>query len=182
MSATQGRLLQVLARSVGARRVLEVGTLGGYSAIWMARALPTDGHLDTLEVDVHHAAVARASLDAAGLGDRVEVHVGAALDSLPKLAQSGAAPYDLTFIDADKPNNPAYFTWALQLSRPGSLIVVDNVVRGGAVADAGSSDPSVVGSRQVLELMAREPRVVATALQTVGSKGYDGFALAYVTG
>ncbi len=178
VSANQGKLLHLLARVRGARRILEIGTLGGYSTIWLARALPADGQLITLEYDPKHAEVARANLARAGLADRVEVRVGAALDTLPDLE----GPFDLTFIDADKPNNPAYFRAALGLSRPGSVIVVDNVVRGGRVADAASTDPSVLGTRALADLLATEPSVDATMVQTVGSKGYDGFAMALVTG
>jgi predicted O-methyltransferase YrrM len=177
VSATQGKLLNLLARMRGARRILEVGTLGGYSTIWLARALPADGQLITLEYDPKHAEVARANIARAGLADRVEVRLGAALDTLPSLQ----GPFDLSFIDADKVNNPAYFRAALSMSRPGSVIVVDNVVRGGGVADPDSTDPSVLGTRELAELLASEPRVDATAVQTVGSKGYDGFAIALVT-
>jgi len=177
VSATQGKLLNLLARMRGARRILEVGTLGGYSTIWLARALPADGQLITLEYDPKHAEVARANIARAGLADRVEVRLGAALDTLPSLE----GPFDLSFIDADKVNNPAYFRAALAMSRPGSVIVVDNVVRGGGVADPDSTDPSVRGTRELAELLASEPRVDATAVQTVGSKGYDGFAIALVT-
>jgi predicted O-methyltransferase YrrM len=181
VTPTQGRLLALLARSVGARRVLEVGTLGGYSTIWLARALPPGGHVDTLEISPLHADVAQANVAAADLDGLVEIHVGPAIETLPRLAAvADAQPYDLTFIDADKPSNADYFVWALRMSRPGALIVVDNVVRDGKVADADSDDANVRGSRRVLEAMAAEPRVEATAIQTVGSKGYDGFALAYV--
>ncbi|OHV31007.1 MULTISPECIES: O-methyltransferase [Pseudofrankia] len=182
VSASQGKLLQLLARTVGARSILEVGTLGGYSTIWLARALPAGGRLVTLEVDPAHAAVARANAERAGVADVVDVRVGAALETLPKLAAEGGGPFDLVFIDADKPNNPGYFEWALRLTRPGSLIIIDNVVRGGAVADPDNTEPSVVGTRRVHELIAAEPRVSATAVQTVGTKGYDGFTLAFVTG
>ncbi len=182
VSPTQGKLLNLLARARGARAILEIGTLGGYSTIWMARALPVDGHLVTLEIDPKHAEVARASIARAGLEQRVEVRVGRALDTLQQLAAEAAGPFDLTFIDADKPNLPEYFKWALRLSRAGSLIVIDNVVREGAVVDAGSRDASVQGVRRLNELIASEPRVSATAIQTVGAKGYDGFALALVTG
>jgi predicted O-methyltransferase YrrM len=178
VSPTHGKLLNLIARMRGARRILEVGTLGGYSTIWLARALPADGELVTLEYSAKHADVARANIARAGLADRVEVRVGAALDTLPTLE----GPFDVVFIDADKPNNPDYFRWALRLTRPGSVIVVDNVVRGGRVADPGDTDPAVVGTRRVNELLATEPTVSATMLQTVGGKGYDGFALAYVTG
>jgi predicted O-methyltransferase YrrM len=174
----QGRLLNFLASLVGARRILEVGTLGGYSSIWLARALGPDGRLITLEIEPKHAEVARANLARAGLADRVEVRVGPALELLPGVAQE--APFDLAFIDADKPSNPDYFQWALKLVRPGGLIVVDNVVRQGAVVEADSTDPAVVGVRRVLEMMASEPRVQSTALQTVGAKGYDGFSVSLV--
>ena len=176
----QGRFLNLLARVLGARRVLEVGTLGGYSTIWLGRALPADGHLLTLEVDPATAEVARGNLARAGLADVAEVRVGRAIDLLPQLAAE--PPYDLVFIDADKPSNPDYLSWALRLTRPGSVIVVDNVVRGGAVADADSEDPAITGTRRMLDLVAAEPRLDATALQTVGAKGYDGFLVALVTG
>lgn len=175
----QGRLLNFLARLAGARRILEVGTLGGYSTIWLARALPPGGRLISLEIEPKHAEVARANVERAGLGDAVEVRLGRALDLLPAMAADG--PFDLSFIDADKPSNPDYFEWALRYSRPGSVIVVDNVVREGAVVDAGSADPAVAGVRRVLELMAAERRVSSTALQTVGAKGYDGFSVSLVT-
>ncbi len=178
VAPAQGKLLHLLARMQGARRILEIGTLGGYSTIWLARALPPDGRLVTLEYAEKHAEVARANIARAGLADRVEVHVGPALDTLPSLQ----GPFDLVFIDADKPNNPDYLRWSLRLTRPGSVIVVDNVVRGGRVADPGSSDPSVVGTRTLAQMLAAEPTVDATAVQTVGGKGYDGFALALVTG
>jgi predicted O-methyltransferase YrrM len=175
-----GKMLNLIARVHGARKILEIGTLAGYSTIWLARALPPDGRLITLEYDPRHAEVASANIARAGLADRVEVRVGAALDTLPTLA--GEAPFDLFFIDADKVNNPAYFRWALDHSRPGSVIIVDNVVRGGAVVDADSTDPSVVGTRELGALLAHEPRVSATMVQTVGDKGYDGFALVLVEG
>jgi predicted O-methyltransferase YrrM len=180
VSPTQGKLLNLLARAIGARAILEVGTLGGYSTIWMARALPPDGRLVTLEIDDRHAEVARANLARAGLAQRVEVRLGRALDSLQRLADEGAGPFGLVFIDADKPNISEYFGWAVRLTRPGSLIVVDNVVRDGAVIDARSRDASVQGVRRLNELMSSEPRVSATVIQTVGAKGYDGFALALV--
>ncbi|MGE0479644.1 MAG: O-methyltransferase [Phycisphaerae bacterium] len=180
VSPTQGKLLHILARAVGARRILEVGTLGGYSAIWLARALPADGRLITLELDARHAHVARENLAHAGVSERVEVRIGPALDELPKIASAGAGPFDLVFVDADKPRNAEYVTWALRLARVGSLIVVDNVVRDGEVVDAASTDASVQGTRRVLELLAAERRVSATAIQTVGAKGYDGFAVAVV--
>jgi predicted O-methyltransferase YrrM len=190
VSPLQGKFLYVLARLMGARRVLEIGSLGGYSAIWMGRALPPppDGRLISLEVDHHHAAVARANISNAGLSGTVEVIVGPALESLPRVARDlGPASFDLAFIDADKANNAAYYRWALQLTRPGGAIIVDNVVRDGKVADAESSDPSVVGTRQLFETMARAaeenlPPAAATALQTVGTKGYDGFAISIVEG
>jgi predicted O-methyltransferase YrrM len=180
VSPAQGKLLHLLARAIGARAVLEIGTLGGYSAIWLARALPLGGRLITLEADHDHAMIARANIAMAGLADVIEVHQGRALDSLPLLAAEGRGPFDLVFIDADKPNNIAYFDWALALSRPGSLIIVDNVVRGGRVIDAESGDVTIRGARQFNERLAAEPRVSAIAIQTVGSKGYDGFAIALV--
>ncbi len=176
VSPAHGKLLWLLARTLQAKRILEIGTLGGYSAIWLARGLAPGGRLITLEALEKHAALARENLARAALGDRVEVRVGPALETLPRLA----GPFDLVFIDADKQNNPEYFRWALKLSRPGSLIVVDNVVRDGAVLDARSRDGAVQGVRQLYELMAAEPRVAATAVQTVGVKGYDGFAIALV--
>lgn len=182
VSPAQGKLLQMLARLRGARTILEVGTLGGYSTIWLGRALPADGRLVTLEAEPRHAEVAEANIARAGLAGVVEVRVGPALATLPKLAAEGGEPFDLVFIDADKPNIPDYFAWALKLSRVGSVIVVDNVVRGGAVADAASDDPSGRGVRRLFEAMAAEPRVTATAIQTVGGKGYDGFAIALVIG
>jgi predicted O-methyltransferase YrrM len=180
VSAPQGKLLHLLARTVGARRILEVGTLAGYSAIWMARALPADGTLVTLEIDPVHADVARANLKHAGLAEVAEVRLGAGADSLRRLVEGGAEPFDLVFVDADKPSNPVYFAWALQLTRPGSLIVVDNVVRGGRVAEADSTDPAVLGVRRLHDAIAAEPRVSATSIQTVGTKGYDGFTLVRV--
>ncbi|MEV5596428.1 O-methyltransferase [Streptomyces sp. NPDC052496] len=182
VTPTQGKLLHLLARIQGARRILEIGTLGGYSTIWLARALPADGHLVSLEYNATHAAVARANLERAGLAERTEIRVAPALDSLAKLVAERAEPFDLVFVDADKPNNPHYLERALELTRPGSLIIGDNVVRGGDVADADSTDPTVRGIRRFLELIAENPRLSATAVQTVGSKGYDGFALARVTG
>ncbi|OBA33780.1 methyltransferase [Rhodococcus sp. 852002-51564_SCH6189132-a] len=180
VSAPQGKFLHLLARIRGARRVLEIGTLGGYSTIWLARAVGESGRVVTLEYERKHAEVARANLDRAGVGDRVDIRVGPALDSLPGLVDGD--PFDLVFIDADKENNSNYVRAALGLSRPGTVIVVDNVVRAGAIVDQGSDDERVRASRDVLELLAREPRLDATALQTVGSKGWDGFALAVVTG
>ncbi|MEV8389894.1 MULTISPECIES: O-methyltransferase [unclassified Streptomyces] len=180
VAPNQGKLLQLLARLQGARTVLEIGTLGGYSTIWLARALPEDGKLISLEYDPRHAEVARANLAHAGLDKIAEVRTGPALETLPVLAAEDAGPFDLVFIDADKGNNPHYVEWALKLTRPGSVIIVDNVVRNGAVADPDSTDASVQGTRRAIELMAEHPRLSATAVQTVGSKGYDGFALAHV--
>ena len=181
VSPVQGKLLHLLARAIGARNVLEIGTLGGYSTIWLARALPDGGRVISLEADPKHAEVARANIARAELDTRVEVRLGMALDLLPGLAAEGGEPFDFVFIDADKPNNAAYFDWALKLSRPGSIIVVDNVVRGGDVIAADSDSPTVHGVRRFLERLAAEPRVSATAIQTVGGKGYDGFAIALVT-
>jgi len=180
VSPTQGHFLNILARSIGARNILEIGTLGGYSTIWLARALPADGRLVTLEVNPKHAEVAKSNVERAGVAAMVDVRVGPALETLPQLQAEGLGPFDLVFIDADKPNNPNYLAWALLLSRPGTLIICDNVIRKGAVADADSSDASVQGSRAVLELFASDPRLNSTAVQTVGSKGYDGFAIAVV--
>jgi predicted O-methyltransferase YrrM len=177
VAPNQGKLLHLLARMAGARRILEVGTLGGYSTIWLARALPPDGHLTTLELDERHAEVARANLADAGLADRVTVVVGPAADSLAAL--DGA--FDLVFVDADKPSNPLYVEQALRLSHPGTVVVVDNTVRGGAVTDASSTDPSVVGTRALYELLSGHRRIDATAVQTVGSKGHDGFVLGIVS-
>lgn len=181
VSANQGKLLHLLARSVSAQRILEIGTLGGYSAIWLARALPPDGRLVTLEVDPKHAEVARRNIAAAGLDGVVELRLAPALDSLAQLVAEGEEPFDLVFIDADKEPYADYFTAALRLTRAGSLVVVDNVVRGGRVVDESSDDPSVRGVRKLYELVGNEERVSATALQTVGSKGYDGLMLALVT-
>jgi predicted O-methyltransferase YrrM len=182
VSPPQGKLLQILVRLAGARTVLEFGTLGGYSAILLARALPADGRLITLEANAHYAEVARASIEKAGLGDRVELRVGPALEALPALAEEGAGPFDLTFIDADKVNTPHYFAWALEHTRSGGLIVADNVVRDGSLADAASPDPATKAQRRLHEMLAAEPRVAATTIQTVGSKGYDGFTIALVEG
>lgn len=179
VAPNQGKLLMILAQSIKARTILEIGTLGGYSTIWLARALPSGGKLISLEYDPKHAEVARANIANAGLSN-VEVRVGAALDTLPVLASEGHPPFDLVFIDADKPNCSPYFEWALKMTHPGSLIITDNVVRNGGVADASSTDPNVKGVRSVIELMGAEPRVTATAIQTVGSKGYDGLAIALV--
>lgn len=182
VSPTHGKLLHMLAKLLKARAILEIGTLGGYSAIWMARAIEPGGRLTTLEYDPKHADVARANLAKAGVADRVDIRVGAALDTLPKLEAEKVGPFDLVFIDADKENNPNYFTWALKLTRPGGLIVVDNVVRSGGILDAASEDKAIQGTRRVLEMMAKEPRVSATAIQTTGLKGHDGFAVALVIG
>jgi predicted O-methyltransferase YrrM len=176
VSPAQGKLLHLLARAMSARSVLEVGTLGGYSTIWLGRALPPGGRLVTLEREPRHAAVATANIARAGLADVVEIVVGPALDTLPTLD----GPFDLVFIDADKPSNADYLAHALRLSRPGTVIVVDNVVRGGRVVDQTDRDPAVVGSRRLTEALAAEPRLSATEVQTVGSKGHDGFALAVV--
>jgi predicted O-methyltransferase YrrM len=181
VTATQGKLLQLLARLCGARRILEIGTLGGYSAIWMARALPPDGQLITLEIDPAHAEVARRNLARVGLSDRVQVWVAPAAASLAKLSADHVEPFDLVFIDADKASSDVYFLAALDLSRSGTVIVVDNVVRKGDVIDSESTDVNVLGIRRLTELLSREPRVSATAIQTVGSKGYDGFVVALVT-
>ena len=175
-----GRLLHVLARTVGARRILEIGTLGGYSAIWLARALPPDGRLITLEFDPVHAEIGQTNIARAGLADRVEVRVGRAVDSLAALAEEEAEPFDLIFIDADKPSYPAYLHWSLRHARPGALIIADNVVRQGRVADAADDDANVRGVRQFNAALAAEPRLTATILQTVNSKGYDGVAIAVV--
>jgi predicted O-methyltransferase YrrM len=180
VSPNQGKLLQMLAVMVGAKRILEIGTLGGYSTIWMARALPPGGRLVTLEADRKHAELARRNIDAAGIGSLVDIEIGTALETLPRIAAAARDPFDLIFIDADKTNTVPYFDWALKLSRPGTVVVVDNVVRKGAVTDAASSDRDVQGMRRFYERAAHEPRVVATAIQTVGSKGYDGFAIAIV--
>jgi predicted O-methyltransferase YrrM len=174
VSAPQGKLIHLLARMTGARKALEIGTLGGYSTIWLASALPDDGRLITLERSARHAEVARKNVARAGLGGKVEIRTGAALTTLPKIEAEGLAPFDFVFIDADKENNAAYVEWALKLS------VIDNVVRDGEVDDARSADSDVVGVRRMFEAMAREPRLSATAIQTVGAKGWDGFALAVV--
>ncbi len=180
VTAPQGRLLQILAQTLGAKAILEVGTLGGYSTIWLARALPAGGRLITLEIDPAAAKVARANFARAGLDGVIELRLGPAIDSLRALIAERRAPFDLVFIDADKASNADYFRAALDLTRAGGLIVVDNVVRGGAVVDAGSRDPNVEGTRRLYHAMGAEPRVSATAIQTVGSKGYDGFAVARV--
>ncbi|OLT53532.1 O-methyltransferase [Cellulosimicrobium sp. CUA-896] len=182
VSAAQGRFLQLLALACGARRILEVGTLGGYSTIWLARALAPDDSLVTCEIDPRHAAVARENLASAGLEDRVEVLVAPAADSLRRLVEDGAEAFDLVFVDADKPSNPVYLDLALHLSHPGTLVVVDNTVRGGAVAGPSGDDPDVRGVHGLVDAITADPRLEATALQTVGEKGYDGFVLARVVG
>jgi predicted O-methyltransferase YrrM len=176
VSATQGKMLALFARMVGAKRILEIGTLGGYSTIWMARALPTGGKVVTIESNDSHAKAARCNIQRAGLSDVIELHVGKALDILFTLT----GPFDMIFIDADKPNNPHYIRWALGLSRPGTVIIGDNVVRGGAVSDLTSEDVNVKGVQEFLEFTANEPSLDATAIQTVGEKGWDGFSLAIV--
>jgi predicted O-methyltransferase YrrM len=180
VSPPQGKLLQILARLVGARTILEFGTLGGYSTILLARALSAGGRLTTLEANAEYAEVARSSIERAGLADAVDLRVGPALETLTLLEDEGAGPFDLTFIDADKVNTPNYFAWALDRSRPGSLIVADNVVRGGTLADGGSDEPATVAQRRLHETLANEPRVSATTVQTVGGKGYDGFTIGLV--
>jgi predicted O-methyltransferase YrrM len=184
VSAPQGKLLMLLAKLTGARKVLEIGTLGGYSTIWLARGVPDDGEVVSCEYEPHHAEVAQRNLEAAGVADKVSIRVGAALDTLPKLAAENAGPFDLVFIDADKENNRNYVEWALQLTRPGSLIEVDNVVRSGQVLDAGgdgsTEDRDIRGTRDALALLGSDERLDATAIQTVGGKGWDGFALALV--
>jgi predicted O-methyltransferase YrrM len=180
VSPPQGKLLALLVRLVGARRILEFGTLGGYSAILMARALPEDGRLISLEANADYAEVARHSIEAAGVGERVEIRVGPALEALPGLEEEGAGPFDLVFIDADKVNTPNYFAWALDHTRPGGLIVADNVVRDGSLGDADAADEATQAQRRLHESLAGEPRVDATTIQTVGVKGYDGFLVARV--
>lgn len=180
VSAAQGKMLHLLARMKGARRILEVGTLGGYSTIWLARALPAGGRLITLELDSRHAAVAQSNFERAGLGSVIELRLGKAAESMQQLVSEGGGPFDLIFIDADKEGYPEYFRWALKLSQPGTVIIADNMVRKGALPDAASTDPMVQGVRRFNGLVAAEPRVTATIVQTVGSKGYDGFALVLV--
>ncbi len=175
VAPSHGKLLMLLARICGARRILEIGTLAGYSSIWMARALPQGGELVTLEADPKHARIALENFDRAGVADRIHLRLGPALETLPKLAEEKGAAFDLVFLDADKPSNPAYFSWALKLTRPGSIIIADNVVRYGALSGAKNDAP-----RDFLEVIAREPRVTATAIQTLSCKGHDGFALALV--
>ncbi len=180
VSPSQGKMLHILARSIKARHILEIGTLGGYSTIWMARALPEGGRLLTLEADAKHAEVARANVARAGLAEMAELRLGSALDTLPHVAAESRGPFDLIFIDANKSTMAEYFDWSLKLSRPGTMIIADNVIRSGAVVDAASKDADVQGVRRFNERVAAEPRVSATEIQTVGSKGYDGFALVLV--
>ncbi|MBA3378140.1 MAG: O-methyltransferase [Chloroflexia bacterium] len=180
VASNQGKLLSMIARIYGAARILEVGTLGGYSTIWLARALPDTGSIVTLELDPKHAAVARQNMDDAGYSGQVEIRVGRAVDSLAAMVEAGEGPFDFIFIDADKPSNPHYLDYAVKLSRSGTLIVVDNVVRNGGVADPQSTDPNVIGVRTMIDQIAADPRLDATAIQTVGGKGYDGFALIHV--
>jgi predicted O-methyltransferase YrrM len=182
VSPPQGKMLHLFARMTGARRILEVGTLGGYSTIWLARALPADGRIVTLELEPHHAAVARANVDAAGVGALVDIRTGAALDTLDAMVAAGEGPFDLVFIDADKQNNTAYVDRAIALGRAGTTIVVDNVIREGGVLDATSEDERIVATRRLFDALAADPRLTATAIQTVGAKKWDGFILAVVTG
>lgn len=180
VSPPQGKLLHLLASAIGARRILEIGTLGGYSTIWLARAVGDGGKVVTFEVDPRHAEVARANIAREGMSARVDLRVGPALDMLPQLEAERAGSFDFAFIDADKPNNAAYFAYALKLSRPGALIIVDNVVREGAVADPSQTDGGALGARALFDAVAAEGRVEATAMQTVGAKGWDGFLIARV--
>ena len=180
VSPTQGKLLHLLARMQGAKRILEVGTLGGYSTICLARALPPDGILITLELDPKHAEAAAANIHRAGLSPLVDLRVGPALDSLAQLHSESAASFDLIFLDADKPNNPAYLDWAIRLSRPGTVIIGDNVIHEGEILDSNNTDPRVIGTRLFLEKLGSHPRLDTTVIQTVGSKGHDGFAMAIV--
>ncbi len=176
----QGKFLELLVRATGARRVLEIGTLGGYSTLWLTRALPPDGLVVTLELEPRHAEVAKRNLEAAGLADRVELRIGPAAETLAALVKERAAPFDFIFIDADKSGYPEYLQWSMKLSRPGTLIIADNVVRDGKVIEPESPDPNIQGVHRFTELAAAEPRLSTTVLQTVGSKGYDGFAIAVV--
>lgn len=180
VSPAQGKLLSLLARMQGARTVLEIGTLGGYSTIWLARGLPADGKIVTLELDPHHARVARSNFERAGVSERVDLRVGPALESLAALSAENAGPFDLIFIDADKPNNPNYLSFAVRLSRPGTVIVCDNVIRDGAVLDDDGHDANVEGARAAFSFIGSDKRLDGTAIQTVGAKGYDGFAIAIV--
>jgi predicted O-methyltransferase YrrM len=182
VSPNEGRLLHILAKAIGARRILEIGTLGGYSTIWLARALPADGRLITLEYSPKHAEVAKANLARAGLADRTEVRVGPAIEALPRLESEGAGPFDLVFIDADKTGYPDYLGWAIKLTRPGSLIIADNVVRGGAIVETASADESIRATRRYNELVAAEPRLSATIMSLASGKGFDGMNVAFVVG
>lgn len=182
VSPAQGKLLQIIALATGARRILEIGTLGGYSTIWLGRALPPGGTLVTIEVEPAHAEVAWANLERAGLTEVVHLRLGPALQVLPQLEAEQADPFDMVFIDADKPSNPEYLSWAFRLTRPGSTIIVDNVVRDGSVLDESGTDAAVIGTRMMLQTMGSDPRLSATAIQTVGVKGYDGLAIAVVRG
>jgi predicted O-methyltransferase YrrM len=182
VAPNQGKLLYLLARMNAAKNILEIGTLGGYSTIWLARSLPAEGRLITLEADSRHAKVARANLYRAGFSDQVELRVGKAIETLPKLESESRGPFDFVFIDADKASMPDYFTWALRLARPGTVILFDNVIRDGEVVDPASPDPNIQGVRRLNEMLKSEDRVSATCIQTVGSKGYDGFTLAIVNG
>ncbi len=180
VSVPQGKLLNLVARIRGTQRILEIGTLGGYSTIWLARALPPGGRLITLEIDPKRAEVARSNVANAGLAERVDIRVGPAIETLPKIAAEKSGPFDLVFIDADKPSIPDYFTWSMKMSRPGTVIIVDNVVREGAVIYEASEDASVIGVRRLNDMVADDPRVSVTVVQTVGTKGYDGFLIAVV--
>jgi predicted O-methyltransferase YrrM len=180
VSPAQGKLLHLLARMIGARRILEIGTLGGYSTIWFARALPAGGRVITLEANPRHATTACENVARAGLTDRVEVRIGLALETLPLIHAEQIGPFDIVFIDADKPNNPAYLAWAIRLARPGTVIIADNVVRDGTIVDPDSGDPSIQGTRRFFDMLGHERRLSATAIQTVGCKGWDGFMLAVV--
>lgn len=180
VSAAQGKFLNLMVRITGAKRVLELGTLGGYSTIWMAKALPANGRLVTLEYDPKHAEVARKNIDGSGIGDKVTIHVGAAVDTLPVVAAQNPEPFDFIFIDADKPSNPIYLDWAIKLGRPGTVIILDNVIRDGKVLDPDNTDPRIIGTRAAYDIIGSHPRLSATALQTVGSKGWDGFAIMVV--
>jgi len=180
VAPNQGKLLNIWARMKQAQRILEIGTLGGYSTIWLARALPADGHLVSIELDPLYAQVAQSNLSLAQLDGRVELRVGNALDQLALMEEENTAPFDLIFIDADKPNNPSYLRWALRFSRPGTVIIGDNIVREGEVVNENSLDPRVIGVRKFYDLLAEESRITATAIQTVGSKGYDGFVIGIV--
>ncbi|MBV9074727.1 MAG: O-methyltransferase [Acidobacteria bacterium] len=179
VTPNQGKLLHILARSINAKRILEIGTLGGYSTIWLARALPKDGSVISLEISAKHADVARKNIERAGLAGKVEIQLGPALDSMKQLAAE-KRPFDFIFIDADKATIPDYFIWSLKLSRPGSLLIIDNVIRKGGVIESQSPDPDIQGVRRLNEMLAKETRVTATTIQTVGSKGYDGFTIALV--